>query len=47
MVLPYTIENELEGESYGLELAADWLVSKNWKIKASYTYLQIDLDIAV
>lgn len=39
----YTIDNGLEGESYGVELYADWKVTDNWKLQASYSWLDIDV----
>jgi iron complex outermembrane receptor protein len=44
MVAPAVIGNVLEGESYGLELVADWFISEHWKIKGAYTYLEVGLD---
>lgn len=35
--------SNLDGESYGMELAFDWQASDNWQIKGSYTYLQLQL----
>jgi iron complex outermembrane recepter protein len=40
----FTIDNQLHGDTYGLEIgstlkAADW-----WKIRAAYTWLQVHLD---
>jgi iron complex outermembrane recepter protein len=37
------IGNGLKGESYGVELAADWSVNRAWKLRAGYTGLRIDL----
>ncbi|MBW2368977.1 MAG: TonB-dependent receptor [Deltaproteobacteria bacterium] len=45
MVVPSVLTNYHEGESYGFELAADWLISRSWKLKASYTYFEIEREI--
>lgn len=39
LIIPLTYENNLEGEAYGLEVAADWQVMQQWRLKASYAYL--------
>ena len=44
MVVPAIIINGLEGESYGLEVAVDWVISANWQLKAAYSYLMISLE---
>ena len=36
-------ENRLHGETYGGELAATWNVTTNWKLIASYTFLNLQL----
>ncbi|GAA4650040.1 TonB-dependent receptor plug domain-containing protein [Kistimonas scapharcae] len=41
--LVVTIDNVLEGDGYGFELAADWQVRDNWKLKLAYGFLQMDM----
>jgi len=41
--LPVFIGNGLEGESYGVELTADYHVTDSWRLQAGYTRLLIDL----
>ncbi|MCU7929325.1 MAG: TonB-dependent receptor [Candidatus Thiodiazotropha sp. (ex Codakia rugifera)] len=38
------LDNQMSGESYGLELAANWAVSATWTIKASHAWLKINLE---
>jgi iron complex outermembrane recepter protein len=40
---PMRIGNGLEGESYGLELSADWSIHRRWQLRAGYTGLRIHL----
>ena len=42
-VIPYTADNKMEGETYGVELAANWQALDWWRLQAAYTYLQIQL----
>jgi iron complex outermembrane receptor protein len=45
-VAPFTYQmiNAIEGDTYGLELAADGDLTGWWRLKLAYTYLKIDLD---
>ncbi len=45
LVFPFTADNKMDGETYGVEVTADWRASDWWRIQASYTYLQIQLDL--
>lgn len=40
-----TAGNKMEGEAYGVELAANWLALDWWRFQAAYTYLQIQLHL--
>jgi iron complex outermembrane receptor protein len=40
---PYIFSNDLEGETYGGELAADWHATDWWLLRASYSYIQMQL----
>jgi iron complex outermembrane recepter protein len=42
---PLFYENNLEGETYGFELSADYQVLKWWRLHAGYTFLRGDIDI--
>jgi iron complex outermembrane receptor protein len=35
--------NDLKGESYGAEIAAQWQATANWRLQAAYTYFHLDL----
>ncbi len=41
---PVVIANGLEGKSYGAELTADYRVTDNWRLRAGYTEVRIDID---
>ncbi len=45
LVIPVRIGNDLEGETYGAELAADWRISKRWRWSAAYSLLVIQLQV--
>ena len=38
-IIPLTYDNNLTGEAYGVEVAADWQVIQQWRLMASYSYL--------
>lgn len=40
---PAKVANGLEGETYGVEFAADLKVSDVWRLRAGYTHLQVDI----
>lgn len=43
LVLPLTFANNMSGEAYGFEVGADWR-PKDWlRIRASYTYFELEL----
>jgi len=39
------VENQLDGETYGIELSADYHPMDFWRLRASYTYLQVQLHL--
>jgi iron complex outermembrane recepter protein len=41
LLIPLMIENSQRGETYGAELLAEWRVTDDWKLIASYTWLQM------
>ena len=43
VVIPLTVNNNLEGETYGVELAASWQPLDNWRLNAGYTFLYMSL----
>jgi iron complex outermembrane recepter protein len=43
IVQPYIINNMLEGETYGFELASTWQATDWWRIRANYTFWKLNL----
>lgn len=43
VVVPFTGLNKLAGDTFGVELSADWQALKWWRIQAAYTFLKMDL----
>lgn len=43
VVLPQIFDNEMDGNVYGVEVAADCQVTDRWKLFAGYTYVQMQL----
>ncbi|MDM8549029.1 TonB-dependent receptor [Desulfobacterales bacterium HSG2] len=39
-VIPYYFKNNMKGEAYGVEIAADWQAVPWWRLRASYSYLK-------
>jgi len=37
--------NSMEGRTYGVEVAAEWQVSRLWRLRANYSYLKINLAL--
>jgi len=44
-VANYIVANKMQGETYGVELAIDWRRLDWWRLKAAYSYLEIQLRI--
>ncbi|QTA86058.1 TonB-dependent receptor-like superfamily protein [Desulfonema magnum] len=42
-IIPYRYKNSMEGEAHGTEVAADWHPLRQWRMKASYSYLKTRL----
>ncbi len=40
---PFNLDNNMTGNTYGFEAAADWRVLRNWRVRAAYSHLRIDL----
>ncbi len=43
LVMPLTFDNRLDGRTWGVEIAADWLPAESWRFRGSYSFLQIQL----
>ena len=44
LIVPYTVDNLMEGYTYGLELAADFFPMNGWRLQGAYTYLKMHLE---
>ncbi|MEJ2202023.1 MAG: TonB-dependent receptor, partial [Desulfuromonadaceae bacterium] len=42
--LPAVTDNKLEAKTWGFELSGDWQAADFWRLQASYSYLQMDVD---
>lgn len=42
--LPAPFGNKASAIGYGVELGADWNVTRYWKLSASYTFMELDVD---
>jgi len=40
LVIPLQVNNLMRGEAYGVEVAAKWQVTANWRLSSSYTWFQ-------
>ena len=45
LVVPFSATNSMEGEAWGIEVAADWRPFERWKLRSGYTFLEMDLDL--
>ena len=43
--VPVQLANNMRGETFGVELAANWKVTDYWKLGASYTWLKMHLRL--
>jgi len=41
----WTPDNKMDGETYGLEIAANWDVTDRWRLAAGYTLFHMDLEL--
>ncbi len=39
------IDNLMKGTSHGLELAANWDATRDWRFKAAYSWFELDLEL--
>jgi iron complex outermembrane recepter protein len=44
VVVPYFIDNKMEGKTFGIELTTTWHPFPFWKLTAGYTWMQMLLD---
>ncbi|GLI38940.1 TonB-dependent receptor [Geobacter hydrogenophilus] len=45
LVLPGITSNKMHGESYGVEVAADWLALEWWRLHAAYSFLEMQMRL--
>ncbi len=43
ILVPYTADNKMDGETYGGEISGTYKAADNWKLNAGYSFLQIQL----
>jgi len=43
LVLPFIASNKMSGGTYGIEPFADWKVFPKWRLRGSYSYLQMNI----
>lgn len=43
VVIPLLFDNLMSGETYGLEVSANWNAASRWKLSGSYSFLRMDL----
>jgi len=44
VVVPFLFRNGMVGNTAGFEIAPDWTPTEWWRVRSSYSYLQIDLS---
>ncbi len=42
--IPYVVNNDASGETYGFELSANWQVNENWLLSGSFSYIDMNLN---
>ncbi|MDB6038195.1 MAG: ligand-gated TonB-dependent outer rane channel [Verrucomicrobiales bacterium] len=45
IVVPFTIGNLMEGESYGFEISTTWQATDWWRLRANYSFLKLQLHL--
>jgi iron complex outermembrane receptor protein len=43
LILPQRADNRMDGQIYGVEVAAHWAVAERWKLALGYSWLQVQL----
>ncbi|MCP4753846.1 MAG: TonB-dependent receptor, partial [Proteobacteria bacterium] len=43
LVIPLIMDNKMDGNTYGVEVATKWDIMDKWRLSAGYTFLQIQL----
>jgi iron complex outermembrane receptor protein len=42
VVIPVVANNQMDAETYGLELAAQWQVSEKWRLACAFTFIDLE-----
>ena len=45
LAVPFLTANNMEGETYGVEISTDWHPLNWWRLQTAYTYLQMQLHL--
>jgi iron complex outermembrane recepter protein len=45
-VQPFTYENRMNGETHGIEIAANWIVTRRWTLSPGYAWEQLHMHTA-
>jgi len=45
MIAPHHTENEASGETYGVEVAANYKITENWQLSPGYSYIREQLEV--
>lgn len=45
VVIPLSLDNQIAGHTWGAELSVDWLVSDDWRLQATATHFDDDLEL--
>ena len=45
LALPFTIGNDISGETYGFEVSSTFKATKWWQLRANYSFLQMELHL--
>ncbi|CAN2039437.1 iron complex outermembrane recepter protein [Candidatus Magnetomoraceae bacterium gMMP-15] len=45
LIIPFYTDNNMKGETYGLELAVDWKAADWLRLRASYSYLKMNMTL--
>ena len=44
-VIPFVLDNKMDGETYGVEIVGNWTILERWRVIAAYSYLNMKLHI--
>lgn len=44
LLLPIGLNNNAKGQTYGIEVSADWRPQEKWRLQANYSFLHMHID---